>query len=315
MRVLITGGNGFIGGRLADYMQKAGHNVLLGVRPNTFSNKSTTLFEKVTIDWLDEKSIEQSCNNIDQVIHAAGVNAKNSIEDPSSALWFNGVATSALVKAAVKKKVKQFIYCSTAHVYSSRLSGTITEETCPKNLHPYATTHLAGENAVLWANYKAEMKAFVFRISNAFGYPSHEGVNCWMLVVQDLCRQAIENQKMVLRSNGLEQRNFIPVTEVCRVIDFFSDPLSPGLLPGIYNLGSDRSRTLKEIAILIAQRCRDIFGFEPPIKILDKSTINSEMDLHFSTHKLNESGFVFSVDFNNEIDELLRYCQKVFKIV
>jgi UDP-glucose 4-epimerase len=313
MRVLITGGSGLLGGRLADHLHMRGHHVVIGTRRSTPLNSLAYPIERITIDWYDRSSIERSCENIDEVIHTAGVNAKDSLEDPAAALWFNGVATATLVKAAIKQKVKQFIYFSTAHVYASPLVGTITEDTCPQNLHPYATTHLAGENAVLWANHNSEIKAFVFRLSNAFGYPVDKDVNCWMLLVHDLCRQAVHNRKMILRSDGSEQRNFIPITEVCRVADFFSDLTEPSQPPGIYNVGSDNSRKLMDMAILIGQRCKHVLGFEPYIETLYQTAVVKEKGLDYRTDKLMQTGYILSADFNKEIDMVLRYCQNSFK--
>ena len=107
---------------------------------------------------------------------------------------FNGVATKRLVEAASRAGVKKFIYLSTAHVYASPLVGTITEQTLPNNSHPYASSHLAGESAVLNADERGVIQGVVMRLSNAYGAPMHKGVNCWMLVVNDLCRQAVQTR-------------------------------------------------------------------------------------------------------------------------
>ena len=86
------------------------------------------------------------------------MNSQDCANDPVAALEFNGVATTRLVSAALSSGVKKFIYLSTAHIYSSPLVGKISEETYPKNFHPYATSHLAGEMAVLKAYKKKKLK-------------------------------------------------------------------------------------------------------------------------------------------------------------
>src|SRR3546814_17036700 len=93
------------------------------------------------------------------------MNAQNCAANPVEALEFNGVATARLVQAAARVGIRRFIYLSTAHVYCAPLTGTITEDTCPRNLHPYATSHLAGENAVLSAVQAGEISGMVLRLS------------------------------------------------------------------------------------------------------------------------------------------------------
>src|SRR3546814_20189177 len=97
------------------------------------------------------------------------MNAQNCAANPVEALEFNGVATARLVQAAARVGIRRFIYLSTAHVYCAPLTGTITEDTCPRNLHPYATSHLAGENAVLRAVKAGEISGMVLRFLNVLG--------------------------------------------------------------------------------------------------------------------------------------------------
>ena len=61
----------------------------------------------------------------------------------------------------------------------------------------------------------------VFRLSNCIGAPKDINSNCWMLLVNDLCKQIIEHKKMKLNTNGKQLRNFITITDVCRVVNLF----------------------------------------------------------------------------------------------
>ena len=169
MRILISGGFGFVGGRLGQHLQEAGHQIVLGSRKLTAPPEWLRKAKVVKMDWNDYDSLASVCVGSDVIIHAAGMNAQDSLANPAEALAFNGVATARLLDAGCKASVQRFIYFSTAHVYSSPLEGTITEETCPRNLHPYATSHLAGESVVLYANQQKKIEGIVLRLSNAFG--------------------------------------------------------------------------------------------------------------------------------------------------
>ena len=148
----------------------------------------------VLIDWFDSSSLKSACESVHVIIHTSGMNAPNSKNNPIKAFEVNGLLTGKLIEAAKTKKVKRFIYLSTAHVYSSPLLGNVTEDICPRNLHPYATSHLAGENILISDD---GIQGVVLRLSNSFGAQVHKDVNCWMLLINDLCRQAVEDKKIV----------------------------------------------------------------------------------------------------------------------
>ena len=149
------------------------------------------------------------------------MNASDCLANPGSALAFNGLATSQLVFAATKVGVPRFIFLSTAHVYSERLEGVINEHSCPRNLHPYATSNLAGEHSVLFASSRGGIDGVIFRMSNIFGKPINKEVNCWHLLINDLCRQAVVSQSLNLRSNGVQQSDFLPMSLFCLMMENF----------------------------------------------------------------------------------------------
>lgn len=309
MRILITGGFGLIGGRLGQYFYQAGHQVILGSRNASSPPHWLPLAEVMPTDWNNGRALEKICYGADVVIQAAGMNANDCAANPVAALEFNGLATARLVGAASQAGVKRFIYLSTAHVYASPLIGTISEDTCPCNLHPYATSHLAGENVVLGASQRGQIEGIVLRLSNAFGAPMHKDVNCWALLVNDLCRQAVETGEMALHTSGLQQRDFIAMAEVCRVVERLSSCSYGALLPGVFNVGSGVSQSVLEMAQLIQQRCKLVLGFEPKIQRPETDADERHRNLQYRPDRLAEIGINVGLDRNIEIDSLLAFCQ------
>ncbi len=313
MRILITGGFGFVGGRLAVGLAHAGHRVVLGSRNVVAPPAWLSLAEVVKIDWENATALKLCCIGVDMVIHAAGMNAQDCATDPIAALAFNGVATARLVAAASEAGVQQIIYLSTAHVYASRLVGTITEDTCPRNLHPYATSHLAGEQAVIGASQRGNIQGIVLRLSNAFGAPMNKSVNCWMLLVNDLCKQAVQTHKLILHSSGQQQRDFIAMNEVCRVVERLIVAKGNAYPTGIFNIGAGESKSVLSITQTIQQRCLQVLGFEPELQRKQDVEEDSFMPFIYRTARLAELGT--SLDASNniaEIDHLLRYCATTF---
>ena len=212
MRILISGGGGYIGSRLAADLSRAGHDVIVGSRSTvTLCNFSPHL-ENVKMNWDDQGLLTNICKGVDVVIHAAGMNAQNCLENPKKAIEFNGLVTARFVNAAEKAGVERFIYLSTAHVYARPLVGLVTENTSPNNCHPYALSNLSGEYNVLDENNRSSMQGVILRISNVFGAPEDPNLSCWRLVVNDLCRQSVEKKKLSLTSSENEVRDFISLS-------------------------------------------------------------------------------------------------------
>jgi UDP-glucose 4-epimerase len=310
MHILITGGFGFLGGRLGKFLQEEGNSITLGSRAVSEPPKWLPQARVLEMNWLNQEALRNSCVDVDVVIHAAGMNARECEEDPAGALSFNGGATARLVAAASEARVKKLIYLSTAHVYSSPLEGVIIETTEVKNLHPYATSHLAGESAVLTTKWSGGR---VIRLSNAFGAPTHRNVNCWMLLVNELCRQVIERRKITLRTNGMQYRDFVDMNRVCGAIsiiirsDFDSNKK-------IFNLGFGISKSVLEMAKLIQSRCEVLLGFKPDLEITESSQNEKYYPLIYRSENLISSAVLGNQEsFISEIDNLIFFCKENFK--
>ena len=313
MRILITGAFGFIGGRLAKYFAQLGHQIVLGTRHPILAPDWLSQAEIAEMEWDDDRSLELNCKDIDMVIHAAGMNAQDCSSNPTEALAFNGLATERLVSAAARKDVKRFLYLSTAHVYANPLIGSIKEDACPRNLHPYATSHLAGEYAVLRAGQLGKLQGSVLRLSNTFGVPMHKDVNCWMLLVNDLCRQAVETGKLSLQTSGLQQRDFIGLGEVCRIVRrLIVNERLPGH-PNIFNVGTGESQSVLAMARMIQRRCTKVLGFKPNIQRIEGKKVGRPSRLTFQTNNLTTLGIYPRTSQNTkEIDNLLKFCKSKF---
>ncbi len=317
MRILVTGGTGFIGGRIAARLLRFGHEVLVGTSNIRTCHLKSELQSATLVqtDWDEEGSLLSLCKDVDIVIHAAGMNAADCDADPIAALAFNGDVTASLVAAAVKACVKKFFYFSTVHVYSSPLEGRITEDTITVNKHPYATSHLSGENAILEIKENTATQGLILRLSNVFGVPINSKVNCWMLLVNDLCRQAVETHTLCLNSSGKQLRDFIGLNEVCQIVHHLAEMSNEKNSNRILNIVSGQSMSVIAMSKLIQTRARIVLGFEPEL-ILPRITDVRETkykNLKISREKLNTICNIMPSDLSCEIDQLLAFCKKSFE--
>ena len=306
--VLITGGFGLLGGRLGQYLF-GNYNVILASRIDQVAPDWLPLSETIKIDWESEMSLLNACKSVDIIIHASGLNAQECGDDPEKALLVNGTYTQRLVDAAVKQGVKKIIYLSTAHVYSNNLTGVVTEDMPVTNEHPYATSHVVGERAVLSAANQGDIGGAVVRIANAFGRPVNKDVNCWMLLVNDLCKQAVVENSLILYGDSATVRDFVTIVDFCSTIKFLIE--DKGASGNVINIGSGKARTIGEMAEKVQFICKNVLGFEPPI-IYNKESSIKKITFDFRTDYLNNTGFEFANDFDKEIKDLIIFCKENF---
>lgn len=314
LSVLVTGGLGYVGGRIVERLcQRTDCKLKVGTR-GTSSDKPSWLEvgDLVAMDFSDLTSLRSACRSVDVIVHMAALNENDSMVDPLAALTVNGMGTLKLLQAARQESVKRFIYFSTAHVYGAPLSGHITEQTLPRPMHPYAITHRTAEDFVLAAHDKKEVTGIVVRLSNAVGAPIMPSVNRWTLVANELCRQAVTENRLVLRSSGLQRRDFIPLTDVVNAVEHLLVLPARECGNGLFNLGGGISHSILEIAKLIAQRAGTVLGAVPELEVMSAGLAEKENVLQYDVTKLQETGFRGVGEIGMEIDDTLRMCQTWF---
>jgi len=315
-KLLVTGGLGYIGGRVSQALsEKHDYSLRLTTRRSDLSGLPWA--KKAEIFPLDLTSISDCvsvCRGINCVIHFAAMNEIDSATDPEKALIVNGIGTLKLLKAAEEAGVERFIYFSTAHVYGAPLVGEISENTLPRPVHPYAITHRTAEDFVLASNERKNLTGIAVRMSNAIGAPIDDKVNRWSLVINDLCRQAVVKKELELKTSGHQKRDFIAISDAINAVFHFLNMNRDNTGNGLFNLGGEASLSILYMAELIAERCEKIIGFRPSIKKpVHTAGSDSDGNLNFCINKLKSTGFKLTGNLADEIDETLLFCSKYFK--
>ena len=315
MNILITGGSGFLAGRLAYFlMGKKKYKITLSTRRENYQFFKNDKVRILKIDWDSDSSIDQMCKDIDIIFHLASPNAKECEKDPEKAFKVNVNNTNKLVRIASKNRIKRIIYFSTAHVYSSDLSGNILESSITTNLHPYAKTHLMAEKHILNFNKKKKQDGIIFRLSNSFGYPLNCDVDCWNLFVNNLCKSGIEKRQLVIKSSKNITRNFLPIDELCRISNYFIDLKISSFKNNIFNIGGEKSYTLLSLAEIIKKEFKKTLSFAPKIICERSFDSSNKIKFNYSVDKLIRTGYVFESNNNLEIKKLIKFCNTNFGI-
>lgn len=309
-RVLITGADGYLGARIARHLGAGSvFTPVAGLRRGVETPEMLQRFERVDVELTDSESLDRACHGIGAVIHLAALNEIESGKDPLEALDVTTGGTVRLLHAAKNAGVKRFLYFSTAHVYGAPLRGCITEEICPKPVHAYAITHKAAEDFVLAP--ARDFHGIVVRLSNGIGAPAHTSINRWTLIGNDLCRQAVEQQKLTLHSSGKAIRNFIPLSDMCRAVEFLLTAPEEEVEGGLFNLGSSYAMSMLSLAQVIAGRCEKVLGYRPPIECVPSRDEKTD-PLDYRSDRLRDAGFVWKATIEEEIDATLLFCHGAF---
>lgn len=312
-RVLITGGFGYVGSRTAKYLAARGDaEVVLGTRNAADPVHWMLGTEVVQMDWHSEKQLVSVCSGVTAILHLAAMNEADCAADPVGALLANSVATARLLEAAKSAKVQRFIYLSSAHVYGTPLAGSITEATLPRPRHPYATSHRAAEDCVLAAQAAGQLVGIVLRSSNGFGVPVHPAINCWSLLVNDLCRQAVVNRRLVLRSAGLHVRDFIPLHDTVRALSHCLDLDGATTDDGLFNIGGECTLRVIDLVFEIVGRCEAVLGYTPAVERPAPVQGEPAQWLDYRMDKFKATGFSLAGNRQAEIDATLMFCRDVF---
>jgi len=313
LKILITGGLGYLGGRIADSMKRSHpeSTIILGTsRKISEAPNWAKAFQIVPLNILDPASIEKAVSNdIHVIIHLAALNEHDSFKNIEAAWKTNALGTQALLSAASQKQILKFIYFSTFHVYGD-CQGEITEDSPTWPHHPYAATHRAAEDMVRFYQRYKNMNTLTLRLSNGFGYPMDSDINRWTLIFNDLCRQAMNSGRMVIKSSGKQHRDFIALHDVAAAVDHFLFKNSEKWDDGLFNLGGDCSFSILEVVKIIATVYEKKYGKLVPIQILGKDNGERYSPVYFNIDKLKKTGFRLTGNMEKEIEQTLALCEK-----
>lgn len=309
--VLLTGGFGNLGGRIAATLHESGNwNIRLASRTAHRAPLWAPSAEVVHMDLINNLGVEDACKDTSLIIHLAALNDREAAANPEMAEAVSGKGTQLLSESAARSGTTHFVFMSTAHVYGSPLVGELSETSATKCTHPYATSHLSGENVVAQFHQRGDFLGIRLRCANGFGFPQDKSANIWHALVNDLCKQAVEQGSITLQTSGIQQRNFIPISDVCASIPHFVRLDQAKLSDGLFNLGIANSTSVYEMAKYIAHRSQAVLGVDPPISRPQVTPEDNGSDLDFQINKLISSGFTPMNNIDFEIDNLLRLCQE-----
>jgi len=301
MKVLVTGGAGYIGTELIsllisnpavekvvvyDNLSRMNYNVFLGLRLQKHLKLSF-----IKGELLDSRNLRKVLNGIDVVYHlAAKVTTPFASADAHAYEQVNHWGTAELVYAVEESKVKRFIYTSSTGVYGSS-DGPVDENTPTDPKTIYAISKLRGEEHV--RRLIPKMDTFILRCGNAYGYSKSMRFDA---VINKFVFDANFDKRVSIQGNGKQSRTFIHVEFLAKALN---NLLTAELAGGTYNL-VDRTVKIFDVVDILKEL----------IPNLEFIFINQHLKLHelsvMRNEELNKAlGIVNARPLKEEITDFL----------
>ena len=294
-KILITGGGGYVGSALTDYLIQKGYFVtvydlfLYGTKVfNT--NKNIKLIEG---DIRDQKLFELSVKKHDAVIHLACISNDPSFElNPNLGKSINYDAFEPIVKISLKNGVKRFIYASSSSVYGIKLESNVNEEMSLEPLTNYSKFKAECENILM--RYKSEtFETVVIRPATVCGYSKRQRLD----VIVNILTNLAYHKKAITVFGGEQLRPNIHIKDMLRAYELLLETESSKVNGQIFNAGWE-NKTVNEIAHTVKKNIGE------DVKII-KSSTDDNRSYHISSEKIKEKlGFQNRHDIEEAVESL-----------
>jgi UDP-glucose 4-epimerase len=252
VKVLVTGGSGFIGSHVVDRLMFHGHE------PRVFdlvldARRAADMADRVTGDILDVASLRAAMRGCDAIVHLAAVADVDEVAlDPMRADLVNTRGTAVMLEAAREEGIRRFIYGSTIWVYGNAAGHDPLTEDVPLASpdHFYTATKLAGEMYCRSYGLMFGLAPTILR----FGIPHGPGARPTTVVARFVAR-ALAGEPLRINGDGTQARQFVYVEDLA---DGIVASLTEKAEGRTYNLVGAESMSVREIARIVQERIGDV---------------------------------------------------------
>jgi UDP-N-acetylglucosamine 4-epimerase len=299
MKILITGGAGFIGSNLTAALLKnesislvrVFDNLATGHLSNLSEFNSNPKFQFIEGDIRNPEDCNKACEGIEAISHQAALGSvPRSINDPLTSHDINVNGFLNILEAARNNNIKRIVYASSSSVYGDLTDSPKVENRVGKVLSPYAATKLANEFYAEAYAQNYNMTLIGFRYFNVFG-PKQDPEGPYAAVIPLFVKAALNNESPLINGDGTITRDFTPVENVVQInINGLTLPLE-SLKHEVVNVACGNTTSLNDLWQMI--------------KTISKATCDA-------SHGPNRKGdILFSLADITKAKELLAYKEQL----
>jgi UDP-glucose 4-epimerase len=249
MRVLITGGAGFIGRHISEYFQhRAEVRVVDNLSSGLKNNLSGLGCQVIVGSILDRGLVREAMKGVDFVFHlAAMVSVQESVQKPNECAEINAWGTAIVLEEAARARVKKLIFSSSAAIYGDNPTIPKVESMPAEPKSPYATGKYEGERHCRSFTDEGRLPTVSLRYFNVFG-PYQDTRSDYTAAVPAFIEKAIRNEPITIFGDGRQTRDFIYVEDVAAANAFFA---LKSQATGVFNVACGRQITITDLALTI----------------------------------------------------------------
>lgn len=284
MKVLVTGGAGFIGSHVVDRLIEEGHQVVVvdnlstGKRRNV--NRAASLYKVDIQSGRLERVFRNERPNL--VMHfAAQMNVRRSVEDPAFDAQVNVLGTINLLQQAVKHGARKVVFASSGGaIYGEQDVYPAPESHATKPVSPYGISKLCGEHYLSYFQRTSGIQVVSLRYANVYG--PRQDPDGEAGVISIFLQKMLNNEQPIINGNGRQTRDFIFVDDVVEAnLAVMGQDSS-----GVYNVGTGVETSINELFRMLAgltgSTCKEIHGPAKPGEqmrsVIDPSRMRQELN-------------------------------------
>ena len=291
-KVLVTGGNGFIGSHIVDELVKRSYEVIcidnLSGEANEefyFNDKASYFKEDIT----NFDKIKDKFTGISYVFHlAAESRIGPTLENPIKAAKTNFIGTCNVLQASRDNNVKRVVYSSTSSAYGLKNKPPLKESFHRDCINPYAVTKVAGEDLCKMYYSLWKIPTVILRYFNVYG-ERHPSTGQYAPVIGIFNKQKKKDKPLTIVGDGSQKRDFVNVIDVVKANMTAMETKNEKCFGEIFNVGTGSNISIQEIADLISSnqsylknrlgeaketladinKTKDVLGFQASLKVQD----------------------------------------------
>ena len=302
MRILVTGGAGFIGSHIVEHFQgKAEVRVLDNLRSGYKRNLDGLDVEFIEGDIRDRETVRKAMRGVDYVFHlAAMISVPESMDKPIECVDLNVNGLLVVLEEAAAAGVKKLCFSTSAAIYGDNPAVPKREEMYPEPKSPYAITKLDGEYYCGMFTGEGKLETACLRYFNVFG-PRQDPNSAYAAAVPIFTAKAVAGDDITIFGDGEQTRDFIYVKDIVAANVFMAE----NSFTGVYNIAYGSRITINKLVETI----KDITKSSSKVVYLPERSGDVKHSMA-AVDKLNATGFRPQNDFASGLADTIEYFKK-----
>ena len=259
MKILITGGAGFIGSNLSEYFLNKGYQVVCldnfstGNRKNLINFLDDSKYELIEGDIRNLSDCQKAVAGVDYVLHQAALGSvPRSINDPITTNDVNVAGFLNMLTASRDAKVNRFVYAASSSTYGDSVGLPKVEEVIGKPLSPYAITKYVNELYAEIFSKTYSLETIGLRYFNVFGRKQDPN-GAYAAVIPKFVMQLMNYESPVINGDGNYSRDFTYIDNVIQMNELAMTTQNPEAVNTVYNTAYGDRTTLKQLVGLLKE--------------------------------------------------------------